>query len=207
EVELRSERAEREAGVRVERGQDAPGEVVEGSFRCESDGAEVSRYERSRALNSSSSAWPRSRRAAYGLVMLTEAQRLVIKDGVGSLTRDVSLLYYTPDVASAATLLERSLLEEIARQSDRVRLQVLADRWDSAREDAVGIARTPAIVVRGERDYGIRYYGSPDGYELETFLAVSRAVAEGCSGLSAASREALGGLITPLHLEIIVAPT
>src|SRR5690242_9102524 len=86
----------------------------------------------------------------------------------------LTLLYYTPDVASAGTLLERALLEEIARGSEHVRLEVLAGRWDTAREDAVGIARTPAIVVRGARDYGIRYYGSPDGYELETFLGVTR---------------------------------
>jgi hypothetical protein len=117
------------------------------------------------------------------------------------------LLYYTPDVASAGTLLERALLEEIARGSEHVRLEVLAGRWDTAREDAVGIARTPAIVVRGARDYGIRYYGSPDGYELETFLGVTRAVSEGCSGLTEASRAAIARLRTPLHLEILVAPT
>ena len=139
--------------------------------------------------------------------MLTQAQRLVIKDGLDGLTSNVTLLYYTPEVASAATVLEQSLLEEMARQSDRVRLHVLADRWDSAREDAVGIARTPAIVVRSERDYGIRYYGSPDGYELETFLAISRAVAAGRSGLTEASREALARLAKPLHLEVLVAPT
>src|SRR5262249_27278117 len=107
----------------------------------------------------------------------------------------------------AATVLERSLLEEMARQSDRVRLHVLADRWDSAREDAVGIVRTPAIVVRSERDYGIRYYGSPDGYELETFLAISRAVAAGRSGLPPAFPQAVGRLATPLHLEVLGAPT
>ena len=139
--------------------------------------------------------------------MLTEPQRFAIAEGLRGLTNPVSLLYYTPDVASAATLLERALLEEIARGSDRVRLEVLADRWDSAREDAVGIARTPAIVVKGERDYGIRYYGSPDGYELETFLAVIRAVSDGRSGLSEPSRALAARLTAPLHLEVLVAPT
>jgi hypothetical protein len=139
--------------------------------------------------------------------MLTEQQRQMIRDGLSGLVNPATLVYYTPDVASAATLFERILLEEIARRSDRIRLEVLADRWDAAREDEVGIARTPAIVVRGEQDYGIRYYGSPDGYELETFLAVTRAVSEGRSGLTEASRTEVGRLTAPLHLEVLVAPT
>ena len=65
---------------------------------------------------------------------------------------------------------------------------MLAEQWDAAREERVRIARTPAIVVNGAQEYGIRYYGTPDGYELETFLAIIRAVSEGRSELSEASR-------------------
>lgn len=139
--------------------------------------------------------------------MLTEQQRLMIRDGLSELVNPVTLLYYTPDVPSAATRVERTLLEEIAQGSDRIKLEVLADRWDATREDEVGIARTPAIVVRGEQDYGIRYYGSPDGYELATFLAVICAVSHGRSGLSEASRAAMAQLTAPVHLEVLVAPT
>lgn len=132
---------------------------------------------------------------------------LSIEDRLRELPSPVTLLYYTPDIPSAATRAERELLEEIARGADRVELRVLAERWDAAREARVGIARTPAIVLLGDRDYGIRYYGSPDGYELETFLSVIRAVSEGRSGLSRESVERLRGLTTPLHLEVLHAPT
>ena len=136
-----------------------------------------------------------------------EHRRRVIGEGLRALVKPVTLLYYTPDIASAATRAERELLEEIAGASDRIRLRVLAERWDAAREHEVGIARTPAIVVSGESDPGIRYYGAPDGYELETFLAVLRAVSDGRSGLSEASRARVGGLGDPRHLEVLVAPT
>jgi hypothetical protein len=123
----------------------------------------------------------------------------------------VTLLYYTPDVPSAATRAERQLLEEIAaaHAAAGVSLRVLADRWDAAREAQVGIARTPAIVPLGDgaRDHGIRYYGAPDGYERETFEALLRAIDAGESGLSAATRARLRGLTTPLHLEVLHAPT
>jgi hypothetical protein len=134
-------------------------------------------------------------------------QQRVIDHGVRGLAHPVTLLYYTPDVPSTATAAERAMLEAIAAASDRVHLEVLAEQWDAAREERVRIARTPAIVVNGAQDYGIRYYGTPDGYELETFLAIIRAVSEGRSGLSEASRAAARALADPLHLEVLVAPT
>ena len=137
----------------------------------------------------------------------TDRQRQVLREALRDLVNPVTVLYYTPDVASAATRSERSLLEEIAGASDRLHLDVRADRWDAAREEEVGIARTPAIVLRSDQDFGIRYYGAPDGYELETFLGIIRAVSDGRSGLSEASRARVGALGGRLHLEVLVAPT
>jgi hypothetical protein len=139
--------------------------------------------------------------------MLGQREREVIDSGVRGLVEPVALRYYTPDVPSAATASERALLEAIARASDLVRLEVLADRWDAEREEAVGIARTPAIVVTARTDPGIRYYGGPDGYELETFLAVLRAVSSGQSGLAESSRALVRDVRRPVHLEVLVAPT
>ena len=132
---------------------------------------------------------------------------LDIEERLRDLPSLVTLVYYTPDVPSAATRAERELLEEIARRADRIELRVLAERWDAEREARVGIARTPAIALLGAQDYGIRYYGAPDGYELETFLSIVRAVAEGRSGLAAGSVARLRGLASPLHLEVLHAPT
>jgi hypothetical protein len=132
---------------------------------------------------------------------------LAIEERLRDLPSPITILYYTPDVPSAATRAERELLEEIARSAKGVELRVLAERWDAECEARVGIARTPAIVLLGARDYGLRYYGVPDGYELDTFLSIVRAVAEGRSGLAAGSVARLRAVATPLHLEVLHAPT
>jgi hypothetical protein len=132
---------------------------------------------------------------------------LAIEERLRDLPSPITILYYTPDVPSAATRAERELLEEIARSAKGVELRVLAERWDAEGEARVGIARTPAIVLLGARDYGLRYYGVPDGYELDTFLSIVRAVAEGRSGLAAGSVARLRAVATPLHLEVLHAPT
>ena len=59
----------------------------------------------------------------------------------------------------------------------------------------------------GATDPGVRYYGLPDGYELETFLGVIRAVAAGRSGLATRTIERLHTLTRPLHLEVFALPT
>ena len=137
--------------------------------------------------------------------LLSEQQ--LLRETLHGLSNPVTLHYYTPDVASAATRAERALLEEIARASDQLHLEILADRWDAAREHAVGIARTPAIVLRSDKDFGIRYYGAPDGYELETFVGIIRAVSEGRSALSEASRVRVHEVMAPVHIEVLIAPT
>ena len=137
----------------------------------------------------------------------SERARALVRDGLAELRGPVTLRYYTSDVDSWYSTAERALLEEIARASARVKLEIHADRWDAKREEEVGIRRTPAITVSGARDTGIRYYGLPDGYELETFLGVLRTASGGPSLLTAESIARLRALTRAVHLEILVSPT
>jgi len=134
-------------------------------------------------------------------------ERELIRATLNDLSGTVTLRSYTSDVDSTYSRAERALLEEIAAASPKISLEILADRWNGARERDVGIARTPAIVLLGDRDYGLRYYGLPDGYELPAFLGTIRAVAERRSGLSSASVERLRTLTVPCHLEVFASPT
>lgn len=133
--------------------------------------------------------------------------RHLLREALRDLPGPVTLVYYAPDVESWQVRAERDLLEAVAGASPRVTLEVRAGRWDAPREAAVGIRRTPALAVVGEKDHGIRYYGVPDAYELEPFLGLLRAVAEGRSGLGDAARRALRELSRPAHLEVLASPT
>ncbi len=130
-----------------------------------------------------------------------------IRDALRDLPNPVTPACFAPDVDRWYSRAERALLEEVARASDRIALQVRAERWDAAREAAAGIRLTPAIALLGEQDCGIRYDGISDGYEPEPFLGVLRAVAERRSGLTEASIARLRRLAGPLHLEVLASPT
>lgn len=70
-----------------------------------------------------------------------------------------------------------------------------------------GVDKIPAIVVEGKKDYGIRFYGVPAGYEFTSFLEAIKAVSAGELGLAAETKEALRRLKEPLHLQIFVTLT
>ena len=131
----------------------------------------------------------------------------LMREALSDLPRPVTLRWYTPDLPGAHAAAEGAFLDALAAASPQVRLDVLADRWDAAREEAAGIRRTPVIAVAGEHDPGLHFYGTPDGYELETFLGLLRALSEGRTGLTTETEARLAGLMIPLHLEILASPT
>ncbi|HIC95104.1 TPA: glutaredoxin [Candidatus Bipolaricaulota bacterium] len=71
------------------------------------------------------------------------------------------------------------------------------------------IDKIPAIAVvgPGEKDYGVRFYGVPGGYEFGSLIEAIKAVAAGESGLTSQTKEALKGLKRPVHLQVFVTLT
>lgn len=139
--------------------------------------------------------------------MAVRDEATLIREALGDLPNAVTLRYYVPDVDSAVVRGERALLERIAAASPAVRLDVRAGRWDAASERAVGIARTPCLALDADGDTGIRFYGVPDGYELETFLGVLVAASTRRPGLAPETVTRLRALDAPLHLEVLASPT
>ena len=72
----------------------------------------------------------------------------------------------------------------------------------------LGIQRIPAVAVMGaEKDYGIRFYGLPTGYEFGTLVDAILDVSSGDSGLSPETRQALQTLTKPVHIQVFSTPT
>jgi glutaredoxin-like protein len=70
-----------------------------------------------------------------------------------------------------------------------------------------GIDKVPAVVIEGDQDYGIRYFGIPSGYEFGSLIEDIRMVGARDSGLSPASRQRMAQIQTPVHIQVFVTPT
>ena len=102
----------------------------------------------------------------------------------------------------------RSLLEEVASLSEKIKLEVHEFSTDSEAARAHGIDRIPAFVMTADGVKGkVRYFGMPAGYEFSVLLGSLLDVSKGKSELSEPSIEMLQTLNTNLHIQVFVTPT
>jgi glutaredoxin-like protein len=106
----------------------------------------------------------------------------------------------------------RQIVEEVADLSDKITAEVYNFVTDKAMADMYGIDKIPAIAILrvddGEdRDYGIRFYGIPSGYEFTSIIEDIMDVSRGQSGLMPKTIESVASLTEPVHFQVFVTPT
>ena len=101
----------------------------------------------------------------------------------------------------------KQLLNEIAALSNKITVQVHDLHVDQGQAAHFQIDKAPAIAVMNGKDYGIRYYGIPSGYEFGSLIDDILDVSKGESGLSAATKASLAQLTRPIHFQVFVTPT
>ena len=100
------------------------------------------------------------------------------------------------------------LVEELAALDEKLTAEPRNFVLDQERVSELGIERTPAIAILGaEKDYGVRFYGAPAGYEFGSLVEAILDVSSGESGLAEATRTALAGLERDLRVRVFSTPT
>ena len=99
------------------------------------------------------------------------------------------------------------LVREVAGLSDRIAVEILNPAIDRERAAAYGVERVPAIAVEGARDYGIRFFGVPLGYEFTNLVDSIIVASTGEPDLEEETKAALGDLARPVHIQVFSTPT
>ncbi len=154
------------------------------------------------------------------MALLKDSDREQLRQEFEKLQNPVKLVFFTQALDCEYCPLTQQVLEEIVGLADKITLQTYNFAVDQAQVFEYKIARVPAIaVVRVEtamvdgvatvrdRDYGIRYYGVPAGYEFAALVNDILDVSRGDSGLTAQSKAMLAQLTEPLHLQVFSTPT
>jgi glutaredoxin-like protein len=129
-----------------------------------------------------------------------------------NLVAPVKLVMFTQDMECQFCAETRQIVEEIAELSDKVSAEVFDFVADKEKVDLYRIDKIPAIAVvrvadEEEKDYGIRFYGIPSGYEFTSVIEDIVDVSKGESGLQPKSKEAVAGITEPVHFQVFVTPT
>lgn len=132
-----------------------------------------------------------------------------VRNLLSAVRSPVTIHMFTQDFECGYCKETRQIAEEVAELSDQLTLHVHDFLKEKELAESMGIDKIPALAINGEndRDYGIRFYGIPSGYEFTSLLEAILAVGTGEVDLDPATLEFLESLETPLHLQVFVTPT
>lgn len=153
------------------------------------------------------------------MALLKDKDRIALRETFAGMTASVRLAFFTHASECETCDIVREILDEVAPLGEKISLV----KYDYALDrDAVArynIPRVPAIAVLRleenaqndgggvERDYGIRLYGVPSGYEFISLIGALVDVSHGDSQLLPASRALLAQLTEPAHIQVFTTPT
>lgn len=143
--------------------------------------------------------------------LLKEEDRKAIQEELSGLQHQVMLLVFTQEFECQYCRETRQLAEEVSELSDQVAVEVYDFQEDGDVAEQYAIDKIPALaVMRGgeePKDFGIRFFGIPSGYEFGTLVEDIKLVGNGQSGLSDETRKELAALESPVHFQVFVTPT
>lgn len=129
-----------------------------------------------------------------------------------NLVGPVKLVMFTQTVECQFCAETRQIVEEIAALSDKITAEIYNFVTEKPVAELYGIDKIPALAILGQvdgedKDYGVRFYGIPSGYEFMSVIEDILDVSRGESGLQAKTREAVATLTEPVHIQVFVTPT
>lgn len=145
------------------------------------------------------------------MTLLRDEDRKHLENEFSDLETPVRLVLFTQQMECQYCSETRQLTEELSELSQQIELVIHDLVEDAEIAEAFDVDKIPALVImRGgaePKDYGIRFYGIPSGYEFATVVEDIKMVARGDSGLTEDTKSKVAAITQPVHLQVFVTPT
>jgi glutaredoxin-like protein len=119
----------------------------------------------------------------------------------------VKLVMFTQEIECKFCSDTRQLVQEMATLTDKITADVYDFVADADKAKQYGIDKIPAVAVIGKKDYGVRIYGIPYGYELQTLIEAITTVSQGKTNLTDKTKDILVDIRAPVHIQVFVTLT
>ena len=140
--------------------------------------------------------------------LIKEKQQKQLKDIFKKLENKVKLVYFTQEMECPFCKEARELLQDVSSLSDgKITLEIYDFVADKDMVNRYGIDKIPATVVVGQKEYGIRFFGIPAGYEFTSLINSILVASKGESGLSNETKELLKKLKDPVRIQVYITLT
>jgi glutaredoxin-like protein len=150
------------------------------------------------------------------MALLSEQDQEHLRNEFVGLQRPVKLVVFTQEFECQYCRETRQIAEEVADLSDQISIEVYDLVEDKEIAEQYNIDKIPAtiVMVGGDevpasagKDYGIRYYGIPSGYEFSSLIHDILMVGADDVEVAAETAEWLEQLSEPVHFQVFVTPT
>jgi len=141
------------------------------------------------------------------MAILTDRDVDAVRKEFAKLVGPVRLTAFSQELGSESCRQTEWLVKEVAECSDKLTVNILNLVLDCEKAEAYGVDRVPAIIVEGARDYGIRFFGLPAGYEFTNLIDAIVVASTGEPALAPETKEVLAGLTKPVHIRVFTTPT
>lgn len=141
------------------------------------------------------------------MAILGQREKAQVAEMLEAVKSPVSLLVFAHEGECELCVETQQLAEEIAALSSLVRAESIVIEQDPASAEEYGIQRAPAIAIVGARDFGVRFYGLPNGYEFGALIEDIIDASKGEASLGSKTRRLLDALTKPVHLQVFTTPT
>lgn len=119
----------------------------------------------------------------------------------------VKIVMFTQEVECRFCSDTRQLVQELATLNDRITVEVYDFVVNADKAKEYCIDKIPALAIIGAKDYGVRIYGIPYGYELQTLIEAVVNVSSGRTDLSDKTKAILAEVKAPVHIQVFVTLT
>jgi glutaredoxin-like protein len=139
--------------------------------------------------------------------VLKDKDKEKVKEIFKDIGHEVTVIMFTQEHECAHCEMTRTMLEEVSGLSDKVSLEVHDFVADKDLAERYGVDKIPATVLIGEKDYGIRFFGVPAGYEFTVLVEEIRSVGKRNPEVSKEAMAELEKIDKPVHLQVLISPT
>ena len=119
----------------------------------------------------------------------------------------IRLVVFTQTFGCDTCYEARQVADQMASLSEQITVEEHNLVLDKDEVSKYQVDQVPVIAVVAERDVGIRYYGVPAGFEVESLVSAIEVVAGLAPALSVSAQSVSDALDRDVRISVFVTPT
>lgn len=120
---------------------------------------------------------------------------------------DVRLVFFTQEMECAFCKETGQIAQLLSALSGKIKPEVYDFVKDAERAKEFQVDKIPALAPIGGKDFGIRFYGMPSGYEFMSLVDAIVDASAGTTNLTEKTKAIVRTIAQPVHIQVFVTPT